>query len=87
MLLAEMCKDATNEIKDHPDALGEQAEGIGMSDNFKFDIMVTITDRWQLGYGQKERGDEIKKECADAVKDILEQRGFCEYREEFTVFV
>ena len=58
-----------------------------MSDHFKFDIMVSITDRWELGYGQKERGDEIKKECADAVRDILEQRGFCEYREEFTVFV
>ena len=58
-----------------------------MSDNFKFDIMVTITDRWQLGYGQKERGDEIKKECADAVRVALEKRGFNEYREEFTVFV
>jgi len=58
-----------------------------MSDHFKFDIMVSINDRWQLGYGQSERGDEIKKECAAAVKGVLEQRGFREYREEFTVFV
>lgn len=57
-----------------------------MSDHFKFDIMVTITDRCELGFGQKERGDEIKKECVEAVKKALEARGFREYREEFTVF-
>ena len=41
-----------------------------MSDHFKFDVMVTITDRWELGFGQKERGDEIKQACADAVKKV-----------------
>ena len=56
-----------------------------MSDHFKFDVMVTITDRWELGIGQKERGDEIKQACADAVKKVLEEKGFREYREEFSV--
>ena len=56
-----------------------------MTDNFDFDIHVTINDRWQLGYGQKERGDEIKQRCVYAVKNILEEHGFKEYREDFWV--
>ena len=59
-----------------------------MSDHFKFEIAVTLYDRWQLGCGrggQKERGDEIKKACEDAVKKALEEKGFQEYREEFSV--
>jgi len=58
-----------------------------MSDHFKFDIAVALTDRWNLEYGQKERGDEIKAACVDAVKKALEEKGFREYREEFTVIV
>jgi len=58
-----------------------------VSDHFKFDIMVSINERWQLGYGQKERGDEIKRDCANAVRKVLEEHGFKEYREEFSVFV
>ena len=42
-----------------PEAEKTDAGGCNsMSDHFKFDVMVTITDRWELGFGQKERGDE-----------------------------
>ena len=56
-----------------------------MSDHFKFDINVEINDRVELEYSQKERGDEIKQECVNAVKKALEERGFREYRHEFWV--
>jgi len=57
-----------------------------MSDHFNFDISVSINDRCELGYEQKERGNEIKQECVNAVKKVLEEK-FCfrEYREEFWV--
>lgn len=61
-----------------------------MSDNFNFNIAVSILDRWQLGCGtggQKERGDEIKQACVMAVKKALEEKGFREYRKEFEVIV
>ena len=59
-----------------------------MSDHFKFEITVVISDRWNLEYAQKGRGDEIKQACADAVKKTLEEM-FCfrEYREDFWVVV
>jgi hypothetical protein len=59
-----------------------------MSDHFKFDINVVINNRVELEYSQKERGDEIKEECKNAVKKVLEER-FCfrEYREDFWVSI
>ena len=56
-----------------------------MSDHFEFNIHVTINDRSVLAYEQKERGDEIKQRCVYAVKNILEEHGFKEYRDEFWV--
>jgi len=57
-----------------------------MSDHFNFDISVSINDRCELGYEQKERGNEIKQECVNAVKKVLEEKFyFREYREEFWV--
>jgi hypothetical protein len=54
-----------------------------MSDHFKFNISVAITDRWHMAY--EERGEELKKDCVSAVKKVLEEHGFREYREEFWV--
>jgi hypothetical protein len=56
-----------------------------MSDHFKFDIQVAIYDRAELEYGQKERGDEIKADCVTAVRKVLEEKGFREYRDEYWV--
>jgi hypothetical protein len=56
-----------------------------MSDNFNFDVSVCIYDKWQLGYADKEKGDEIKKACVIAVIHELEKFGFNPYKDEFWV--
>jgi len=58
-----------------------------MSDHFKFLIYVEMYDRSELEDSQKERGDEIKEECAKAVRETLQRLGFKEYRHEFWVHV
>lgn len=54
-----------------------------MSDHFKFDIHVVISDMAKLEFDY--RGNEIKEECKAAVKKVLEERGYKEYKEDFWV--
>jgi hypothetical protein len=56
-----------------------------MSDHFKFEVSVCINDQWHLEF--EEKGQEIKDECAAAVRAVLEKRGYNGYREDYWVGV
>jgi len=54
-----------------------------MSDHLKFDIHVVLYDRVHMDYDG--RGEELKVDCVAAIKKLLEEKGYREYREEFWV--
>jgi hypothetical protein len=54
-----------------------------MSDHFKFNVNVEIYDQCQLEFDY--RGQEIKDECAAAVREVLEKRGYKAYRKDYWV--
>ena len=56
-----------------------------MSDHFKFDIHVSISDKWHMAF--EERGKELQEECVKAIEKLLEEKSYRKYRDEYFVCV